>query len=155
MHGAIDEVSGRRVSIEAANGHAGARVSADASGSQLVTTISLDDLVTSTFNGIPGCVLIKLDVEGHEIRALRGAARLLASEVLVYYEDHGHDLTSRVTDYVIRALGLRVFFLDGGRLREVSSAQAASRFKKRSTYGYNFFACRPSSVFVSTLMALA
>ena len=24
-----------------------------------------------------------------------------------------------------------------------------------STYGYNFFACRPSSVFVATLMALA
>jgi FkbM family methyltransferase len=155
VHGAIDEVSGRRVSIEALNGHSSARVSADGSGSQLATTISLDDLVSSTFDGIPARVLIKLDVEGHEISALRGSARLLASDVLVYYEDHGIDLTSKVTDYVIRELGLRVFFLDRGRLRDVPSAQAASRFKKRTTYGYNFFACKPSSVFVSKLMALA
>jgi FkbM family methyltransferase len=57
---------------------------ADSANSTEVTTVSLDDV----FSGSVG--VLKLDVEGHELQALRGAARLLGGGSIrdVLFEEH-------------------------------------------------------------------
>jgi FkbM family methyltransferase len=154
---AISDTSGQSVFIEAPNGHAGAYVTEVSEGNpgpgSLVDTTTLDDLVIQRLNLNPGRVLIKLDVEGQEINAFKGAAQLLKDfDVLFYYEDHGKDQTSKVTRYILEELKLKVMFgTRDGRVIQIDSPEQASRLKRRRTYGYNFWACKPDSSFLPFL----
>lgn len=145
--------------IECPNGHSGARITAVGGavvGPDAVNTITLDDLAVTHFGGVPERLLIKLDVEGAEINAFRGATRILATDALFYYEDHGLDAKSEVTEHVLRELGLDVFYSrNDGSLLRIRSASEASRIKKSKTYGYNFLACKRDSRFLDSLRSEA
>jgi FkbM family methyltransferase len=69
-------------------GEAFARVSAD--GSQMALSLTLDTIVAGIDLAEPGFLAgelaIKLDIEGHEYRALQGAERLLARRPIVVFE---------------------------------------------------------------------
>ena len=110
-----------------------------------VTTLALDDL------GITGIALIKLDVEGAEVEAFRGAWKLLEGDTLLCYEDHGADPTCAPTRLALDH-GLSVFWsTPNGRIREIHDVETVRAIKTRRSYGYNFFACRPGSPFVHRL----
>ena len=153
---ALSSSSGRHVTIDSSSGHAGASIGfAPTTGRELITTITLDDLIADTFRTTSSTVLVKLDVEGQEIETLKGAAHLMENDVLFYYEDHGSDPGSRVTGYILAHTPLEVFFLpEHGPVLDIRSANGASRQKKRASVGYNFLACRPSSVFLQRIKLL-
>lgn len=154
IYHAISDKSGVPVQIDAPKGHAGAHIREcerlDPS-SGLVETITLDDAVRQYGSHLPEQLLVKLDVEGQEINAFRGASQLLQRDALFYYEDHGNDPESKVTRFILEELGLLVFYIpESGSLKPIHTTEDACRVKVRKTYGYNFLACRKNN----TLLAL-
>lgn len=70
-------------------------------GALLVRTVTLDELAGR--HGTPG--LVKMDIEGHEHPAFRGAARLLAdARPILVVEFHGQGLPDRDIDTETRDL---------------------------------------------------
>jgi len=104
-----------------------------------VTTATLDGLADT--HGIEGPVVIKLDVEGVEIRALAGAPRLLSGNPLVLYEDHGSDLDSRVTAHLL-STGWEVYDIESDVPVRVTDAASLAAVKTDPARGYNFAAFR-------------
>lgn len=153
VFGAISDTAGRDVVINKTLGHSAAHITERAAqpSDQVIKSITLDNFASR----VGQRCFVKLDVEGQEINALRGAPKLLAGDVLVCFEDHGLDVESRVTDFVIRELSLNVFFVDArGHGRRVESARDATTLKRHSMAGYNFFACKDGSAFLPPLQAL-
>jgi hypothetical protein len=130
--------------------HAGASIANGSNFVGSVETITLDAVADEYLNPTDP-VIVKLDVEGAEIDALKGASKLLALGTLIIYEDHGMDASSAVTKFVLEDLGLNVYFLDHNReLRRVFSAEDASALKVNRKKGYNFLAAARDSPFANT-----
>jgi FkbM family methyltransferase len=101
-------------------------------------------------------VVIKLDVEGAEIPALRGAEKLLLERrPLLIYEDHGNDPTSKVTQFVMRTLGMQVYHVNGKSVVRINDIATINSMKTQATVGYNFVACSSESSFASALASLS
>ena len=112
----------------------------------------MDDVVQSFFHTDSKHIIIKLDVEGEEINALKGAKNLLEKDVLLYYEDHGMDRECKVTRYVLEELGMCVFFCQSdGSFIQITRAEEAEKVKAKRSVGYNFFSCHSDSVFLEVL----
>jgi hypothetical protein len=94
-----------------------------------------------------GEVILKIDVEGSEVAALKGATKLIDAGALVIYEDHGDDLACLVTDHILSEYGLKVYFLhrDKRIISEVENIGQLAKLKKRAHRGYNLLAARPES----------
>jgi FkbM family methyltransferase len=156
-YAAISSDSGQSVWIEDPTGHAGAHIAADTENRPnvpAVLTTTLDDVISDHFKGVPPRLLVKLDVEGQEINALSAASQILTSDVLFYYEDHGNEPNSKVTQFILEELGLLVFYCPpAGRLKPILTTADASGVKLRKSYGYNFFACKKDSVFLGPLLS--
>ncbi|MEO0894745.1 MAG: FkbM family methyltransferase [Pseudomonadota bacterium] len=144
-HAAIYERSGEILRfVNVHNSHASAHLDLDTPpGTQdtfeEVKTLRVDDAVP------PGeGALIKLDVEGAEIAAVKGAARAIEEGGIFIYEDHGSDQTSEVTRFFMEMEDMRVYsiekqpelIIDLDHLRRIKT----DRFK-----GYNFLAGRSGS----------
>jgi FkbM family methyltransferase len=152
---AVDSETGNQVEFSGRD-HAGAHIGSPLPGERriaTVRTITVDDALLNALGGIPRRALLKLDVEGAEIAALTGAREVLAQDCLIAYEDHGRDKDSKISDYVLHTLQWPVFFVDPSdrtvsqirTLGDVSKAKA----KNRKSDGTNFFACKPTSEFIS------
>ena len=96
-----------------------------------VGTITIDELrkcIPDEYLGLP--VVIKLDVEGAEIAALRGAEQTIKScDVMIIYECHGSDRECINTAHFLRDGRFFVHNLEDG-LKEVSSVEDAIAIKK-------------------------
>jgi FkbM family methyltransferase len=128
IHGAVHSGSNKTVYIvgSGATGHI------DTFG-EPVKTVALRDL------GIVGPVLVKLDVEGAEIEAIKGAEGM---EAIFVYEDWPRS-GMLVTDYLLEH-GFEVEGFDGTRIRTHDEALA---FNKRTNtlYGPSNFAARSTT----------
>lgn len=100
------------------NGSIEAAVAEPQSDVFTVSTTPLDHLM----QGLGRTGFIKIDVEGHELSALRGAAGLLRRDrpnLLVEAEErHRHDAVGSVRDF-LDSLGYRGYFLEQGRPRPI------------------------------------
>lgn len=122
---------------------ASATVSDQGEGST-VQSISVDDLVADVPPSVP--VVVKLDIEGSEIAAFRGAGRTLVRPSVFLYEDHGADPMSELTQALMNNLQLKVFYLDpAGRVDPISSIDSLRALKVDPARGYNFAAAMPGS----------
>jgi len=120
-----------------------------------VQSVTIDDV----YQEIPlenrtGEVIVKIDVEGSEIAALKGATKLIGEGGLVIYEDHGDDLACLVTDHILSEYGLKVYFLhrDERIISEVQNIGQLAKLKKRAHRGYNLLAGRPESAALRRLL---
>ncbi len=89
MNKAVFSSTGEMVNIHGAKHEA--RSILDENGSRHdgnVETIALDDLTTWRNAHKNKPIILKLDVEGVEIDAMKGATKLLQSDLLVVFEDH-------------------------------------------------------------------
>jgi len=153
IQAAVMEQAGKAVPFVNEGGHAGARVAGELEQFdghpqlETVETTSIDVLAKRLRLEDTDHILIKLDVEGAEVAALRGAAATLRRRnVLLIYEDHGSDSECTVSRYVIEELGFDVYVAnDYGPAKRVS-LEDISASKTNSQTGYNFVAVPPGTV---------
>ncbi len=112
---------------------------------ECVESVSIDQLVNQFSNPGQG-IVVKLDVEGMEVEAIKGAKESLNRELLLIYEDHGNDPQCEVSAYVL-GLGLTVFHLEHGIFSEVNNIDDVKTIKTRANKGYNLFAFNQSPRF--------
>lgn len=100
--------------------------------------------------------LIKIDVEGSEIKAIKGARRMIEEGALLIYEDHGKEPTHPVSRFVLSLSGIEVWRVSPfqGSTRIAAIEQVAA-IKQDARMGYNFFAHKRgspwSSIFASPI----
>jgi FkbM family methyltransferase len=106
-----------------------------------VPIIALDNLVDDGRVAVSGKFLIKLDVEGVEIEAIKGGARLLQADSVLICEEHGNDPDHTVSRYILEQTPLKLIVYDpcSNRLETVSELSILDRIKVSSHVGYNVF----------------
>jgi FkbM family methyltransferase len=111
------------------------------SGGEEVPVITLDNLVDDGKVSSDGKFLIKLDVEGVEIEAIKGGARLLQGDSVILCEEHGNDPDHTVSRYILEQTPLKLMVHDprSNRLETVTELSILDRIKVSSHVGYNVF----------------
>jgi hypothetical protein len=106
-----------------------------------VPVIALDNLVEDGKVSPDGKFLIKLDVEGVEIEAIKGGTRLLQGDSVIMCEEHGNDPDHTVSRYILERTPLKLIVYDprSNRLETVTELSILDRIKVSSHVGYNVF----------------
>jgi FkbM family methyltransferase len=112
-----------------------------AGGGEDVPVIALDSLLDDGKISADGKYLIKLDVEGVEIEAIKGGARLLQGDSVLLCEEHGNDPLHTVSRYILEQTPLKLIVYDPrtNRLETVTELSILNRIKVSSHVGYNVF----------------
>lgn len=110
-------------------------------GGEQVPVMALDDLIDDGKVSASGKYLIKLDVEGVEIEAIKGGKRLLATDSVILCEEHGNDRNHTVSRYIMdeTPLALIVYDPQSGRFETVKELSILDRIKVSTHVGYNVF----------------
>jgi FkbM family methyltransferase len=111
------------------------------SGGEEVPVIALDNLIDDGKVSQSGKYLIKLDVEGVEIEAIKGGTRLLEGDSVILCEEHGNDPDHTVSRYILEQTPLKLMVHDprSDRLEAVTELSILDRIKVSSHVGYNVF----------------
>src|SRR4051795_3276784 len=106
-----------------------------------VPVIALDNLLDDGKVSPTGKYLIKLDVEGVEIEAMKGGARLLQGDSVILCEEHGNDPQHTVSRYILEQTPLKLIVYDprSNRLETVTDLSILDRIKVSTHVGYNVF----------------
>ena len=112
----------------------------DASG-EVVPVIALDDLLDDGRISESGKYLIKLDVEGVEVEAIKGGTRLLRTDSVILCEEHGSDPEHTVSRYILEQTPLKLIVYDprSERMETVTELSILDRIKVSTNIGYNVF----------------
>jgi FkbM family methyltransferase len=110
-------------------------------GGEEVTVIALDNLLEDGKLAPEGKYLIKLDVEGVEVEAIKGGTKLLQGDSVVLCEEHGNDPNHTVSRYILEQTPLKLIVHDphSNRLETVSELSILDRIKVSTHVGYNVF----------------
>jgi FkbM family methyltransferase len=110
-------------------------------GGEDVPVITLDNLLDDGKISFDGKYLIKLDVEGVEIEAIKGGTRLLQGDSAVLCEEHGNDRNHTVSRYILEQTPLKLIVYDprSNRLETVTELSILDRIKVSTHVGYNVF----------------
>lgn len=134
---AVSDVSGAIVHLGGPGGHAAKTILTD--NGEPVETITIDGLIDKY--AVSGPIIIKLDVEGVEIDALKGASRAGKMNPLILYEDHGNDPTSKISAYLLDQ-GWKLYHIEGPQPILVKTLAEINAAKPNAKKGYNFAAVR-------------
>lgn len=142
-HNAIFSKSGEMVNIHGDKHEArsilndeGERVSGN------VETLALDDLKNWYSKQKAEALILKLDVEGVEIDALKGSTKLLKENTLVMFEDHASDKTHEVSNYLMNTLSMRIYYSEETGCRELKTIEDVAKLKTNPRVGYDFIATK-------------
>jgi FkbM family methyltransferase len=121
--------------------HEAFSITGDGADGEEVPVIALDNLIDDGKVSASGKFLIKLDVEGVEIDAIKGGSRLLQSDSVIICEEHGNDPDHTVSRHILERTPLKliVYDLRSNRLETVSDMSILDRIKVSSHVGYNVF----------------
>jgi FkbM family methyltransferase len=122
--------------------HEAFSIAGDASmGGEDVPVIALDNLIDDGKIASSGKYLIKLDVEGVEIEAIKGGARLLQADSVIMCEEHGSDRSHAVSRYILEHTPLKLIVYDPStrRMETVTELSILDRIKVSTHVGYNVF----------------
>jgi len=110
-------------------------------GGEEVPVIALDNLLDDGKVSSGGKFLIKLDVEGVEIEAIKGGARLLKEDSVILCEEHGNDPKHTVSRFILEQTPLKLIVYDprSNRMETVTELSILDRIKVSSNTGYNVF----------------
>jgi hypothetical protein len=119
--------------------HEAFSIAGDAADGEEVPVIALDNLLDDGKISPDGKYLIKLDVEGVEIEAIKGGTRLLQGDSAILCEEHGNDRTHSVSRYILEQTPLKLIVYDprGDRFETVTELSILDRIKVSSHVGYN------------------
>ncbi|MDF1722523.1 MAG: FkbM family methyltransferase [Minwuia sp.] len=152
---AIAALDGAEVEFHHSFHHAGSQILAAEGGIRktgsdevaLVKTISINTLIEK-YSAPDRPLVIKLDVEGFEIEAIKGAKRALQHDCILAYEDHGMDPESEVTAFLLDQGWLVYWPVVGAngelaRFDPVRDAASLKGMKTNPHRGYNLYAMPP------------
>lgn len=153
---AISDENGQEVPLYKPGSHASVSIvsnDSNAKPEEVVKTITIDDIYKNSMGNAKN-VFLKLDVEGVEIEALKGATHLLEKvQPLIIYEDHSDDKDSTISDYVLNELNYEVFYIDEQLDRhKIDNVTQINAIKQIPNHGYNFIAFHPDSDFAKQVM---
>jgi len=108
---------------------------------EIVSVMALDDLLDDGKVSPSGKYLIKLDVEGVEVEAIKGGTRLLQADSVILCEEHGKDPEHTVSRYILEQTPLKLMVYDprSNRLETVTELSILDRIKVSTHVGYNVF----------------
>jgi FkbM family methyltransferase len=108
-------------------------------GGEDVPVITLDDLLDDGRISAEGKYLVKLDVEGVEIDAIKGGSRLLQGDTAILCEEHGNDPAHTVSRYILEHTPMKLVVFDphSGQFESVVDLAILDRIKVASNVGYN------------------
>lgn len=121
--------------------HEAFSIAGDQSGGEEVPVLALDNLLDDGKVAANGKFLIKLDVEGVEIEAMKGGTRLLQGDSVILCEEHGNDPQHTVSRYILEQTPLKLIVYDprSNRLETVTELSILDRIKVSTHVGYNVF----------------
>ena len=121
--------------------HEAFSIAGNAAGGEDVPVIALDNLLDDGKLPAGGKYLIKLDVEGVEIEAIKGGMRLLQADSVLLCEEHGNDPDHTVSRYILDQTPLKLIVYDprSNRLETVTELSILDRIKVSTHVGYNVF----------------
>ncbi|MBN8991072.1 MAG: FkbM family methyltransferase [Rhizobiales bacterium] len=121
--------------------HEAFSIAGDQSAGEEVPVIALDNLIDDGKVAAGGKFLIKLDVEGVEIEAMKGGTRLLQGDSVILCEEHGNDPRHTVSRYILEQTPLKLIVYDprSNRLETVTDLSILDRIKVSTHVGYNVF----------------
>jgi FkbM family methyltransferase len=121
--------------------HEALSIAGTANDGEEVPVVALDNLVDDGRITADGKYLIKLDVEGVEIEAIKGGTRLLEGDSVILCEEHGSDRHHTVSRYILEQTPLKLIVYDprSNRMETVSELSILDRIKVSSNIGYNVF----------------
>ena len=121
--------------------HEAFSIAGGTSGGEEVPVMALDNLIDDGKVRASGKYLIKLDVEGVEIEAIKGGARLLETDSVILCEEHGNDPRHTVSRYILQETPLKLIVYDprSSRMETVTELSILDRIKVSSHVGYNVF----------------
>lgn len=110
-------------------------------GGEAVRVIPLDSLLDDGTVAANAKLLIKLDVEGVEIEAIKGGRKLLERDAMILCEEHGHDRNHTVSRFILTQTALKLYVYDpaSARYETVDSLAILDRIKVATNIGYNVF----------------
>lgn len=114
---------------------------AAAAGGEEVPVLALDNLLDEGRVSPTDKFLIKLDVEGVEIEAIKGGTRLLQCDSVIMCEEHGNDRLHAVSRFILDQTPLQLIVYDPriNRFETVTELSILDRIKVSSHVGYNVF----------------
>ncbi|MBR1232207.1 FkbM family methyltransferase [Bradyrhizobium sp. AUGA SZCCT0177] len=121
--------------------HEAFSIAGDQTAGEEVPVIALDNLIDDGKVAAGGKFLIKLDVEGVEIEAMKGGKRLLEADSVILCEEHGNDPQHTVSRYILDQTPLKLIVYDprSNRLETVTDLSILDRIKVSTHVGYNVF----------------
>jgi FkbM family methyltransferase len=121
--------------------HEALSIAGDTTDGEEVPVVSLDQLLADGHLAREGKYLIKLDVEGVEIEAIKGGQRLLQGDSVILCEEHGNDPTHAVSRYIMDHTPLKLFVYDppSDRFEPIHDLALLDRIKVATNVGYNVF----------------
>lgn len=121
--------------------HEAFSIAGDQGSGEEVPVLALDNLLDDGKVAANGKFLIKLDVEGVEIEAMKGGARLLQGDSVILCEEHGNDPQHTVSRYILEQTPLKLIVYDprSNRLETVTELSILDRIKVSTHVGYNVF----------------
>jgi FkbM family methyltransferase len=121
--------------------HEAFSIAGDQSGGEEVPVIALDNLIDDGKVAASGKYLVKLDVEGVEIEAIKGGSRLLQADTVILCEEHGSDRAHMVSRYILEKTPLKLLVYDprSRQLETITELSILDRIKVSSNIGYNVF----------------
>jgi len=121
--------------------HEAFSIAGDQSDGEEVPVLALDNLLDDGKIAPDGKYLIKLDVEGVEIEAMKGGARLMQGDSVLLCEEHGNDPAHTVSRYILEQTPLKLIVYDprSNRLETVTDLSILDRIKVSTHVGYNVF----------------
>ena len=141
-HRAISDENGQAVTLFGGHKHEQRSLIAMSEtdcGTETVRTVNLDGL--NSVDLAHEKTVVKLDVEGMEVRALEGGTQWLNGDALVIFEDHGSDRDHLTAKAMKERFGLRIFAgSPTGEFTEIVDFKQLTRLKKVRRKGYDLFA---------------
>ncbi|MEA2934100.1 MAG: hypothetical protein QOD74_746 [Variibacter sp.] len=119
--------------------HEAFSIAGSAADGEDVPVIALDNLLDDGRISGDGKYLIKLDVEGVEIEAIKGGTRLLLGDSIILCEEHGSDRSHSVSRYILEHTPLKLIVYDprNDRFETVTELSILDRIKVSTHVGYN------------------
>ncbi len=121
--------------------HEAFSIAGDQAGGEEVPVVALDNLIEDGKVAANGKYLVKLDVEGVEIEAMKGGRRLMEADSVLLCEEHGSDRAHSVSRYILEQTPLTLIVYDPStnRLETVNELSILDRIKVSTNTGYNVF----------------